>query len=44
MTCLIGLEIPELTEKDMSIGKKKTPDYYFLRIKIDSKLFASSEV
>ena len=33
MTCLIGLEIPELTEKDIPIGKKKTPDYYLLRIK-----------
>tara|TARA_B110000259_G_scaffold41471_1_gene47696 strand:+ start:118 stop:225 length:108 start_codon:yes stop_codon:yes gene_type:complete len=33
MTCLIGLEIPELSEKDIPIGKKKTPDYYLLRIK-----------
>ena len=44
MTCFIGLEITELAEKDMPIGKKKTPDYCFLRIKIDSKLFASPEV
>ena len=33
MTCFIGLEITELAEKDMPIGKKKTPDYYLLRFK-----------
>lgn len=33
MTCFIRLEITELAEKDMPIGKKKTPDYYLLRFK-----------
>ena len=33
MTYFIGLEITELAEKDMPIGKKKTPDYYLLRFK-----------